>query len=110
MIVRSPKWIESKWYTGITLYPYVFVKAKHKNNKKLLNHESIHIQQQKELLVIGFYLLYLLNWVVNLFRYGTKGKEAYMNIIFEREAYQNEKNMEYLHTRKPYQFIRYWKG
>jgi len=32
---------------------------------------------------------------------------AYQNISFEREAYQNEKELDYLDNRKPFSFINY---
>lgn len=75
-------------------------------NKRVINHESIHDKQAKELLFIFFYLLYVLEWFVRLFLPGN----AYRNISFEREAYANDGNMEYLNTRKHYSFINYLKG
>lgn len=52
----------------------------------------------KELWYIPFYVIYLLEWVVRLFMPGN----AYRNISFEREAYDNEGNMSYLANRKRY--------
>jgi hypothetical protein len=59
--------------------------------------KKIHIEQQKELLVVGFYLLYLFYWVRNL-KQGTD--DSYYAIPFEKEAYFNEVNLNYLKTRK----------
>ena len=95
---------------GITLFPFIFVKDTYYNSlteekkKTLLNHETIHFHQQKELFIIGFYLWYLIEWLIKLFKY--KG-ESYNNISFEREAYKNENNLEYLKTRKLYGFLKY---
>ena len=86
---------------GITLYPFIFLRNKYKNNKKILNHEKIHIEQQKELLIIGFYIWYLLEWIVRIFMKGN----AYKNIRFEKEAYSNADNLDYLKTRKKYNWI-----
>ena len=53
--------IESKWVCrllkirGITLYPFIIVNDV--NNSILLNHEAIHIAQQKELYVFRFYYI-----------------------------------------------------
>ena len=59
MVLYSDKFLDSvSWFMkvgGITLYPFIILRKKHKKNKIILNHESIHIEQQKELLVIGFY-------------------------------------------------------
>ena len=61
------------------------------------NHEAIHTAQMKELLYIGFYVAYLLEW---LYRLVFHTKTAYMGISFEKEAYGNEDNLSYLSTRK----------
>lgn len=89
---------------GFAFYPFVVVK----NNASdfTINHEKIHIRQQKEMFVIFFYLVYGLNFIYNLFLYKDSYK-AYRNIIFEREAYQNEKNLNYLKERKPFAFLKY---
>jgi len=50
----------------------------------------------KELLFIFFYIIYILEWLIRLFI----NKNAYKNISFEKEAYSNENNLEYLKTRK----------
>lgn len=66
--------------------------------KKVMNHEAIHLAQQKELLFVGFFLLYFLEW---LFRLITPPwKTAYKDISFEREAKMNQDNPDYLKTRK----------
>jgi hypothetical protein len=34
---------------------------------------------------------------------------AYRNISFEREAYANQRNLDYLNSRRPYSWRRYMK-
>lgn len=93
---------------GVALYPFILLKYRHlRKDKYLMNHEEIHLQQQKELLVLPFYLLYLGNYIVNLFRYRNH-YEAYRNISFEREAYANEHDLDYLKKRKFGAFWKYW--
>tara|TARA_E500000331_G_scaffold76355_1_gene71651 strand:+ start:674 stop:1042 length:369 start_codon:yes stop_codon:yes gene_type:complete len=70
------------------------------------NHETIHYKQWLELLFIGFLILYPLFWVINLLRYRS-GDLAYYDIPFEREAYDNDQNLNYLNERKPYAWIHY---
>jgi hypothetical protein len=41
----------------------------------------------KELLYIGFYVWYVIEWVFNLFKYCDR-MVAYRNISFEKEAYK----------------------
>lgn len=62
-----------------------------------MNHEYIHTEQMKELWYVGFYILYILEW---LYRLVFHAKTAYKGISFEREAYQHEKDLDYLKTRK----------
>jgi hypothetical protein len=96
---------------GITLFPYIILRERYLNgikyytdkNLTIINHESIHIEQQKELLIIGFYLWYVIEWIIRLFMKGN----AYQNISFEREAYLNQDNSEYLSERKKYSFLKY---
>ncbi|RVU01314.1 hypothetical protein EOD41_04940 [Mucilaginibacter limnophilus] len=85
--------------SGMALFPFILVsKEKDRNNKVLIHHETIHMKQQAELLVIPFYLLYLINYLINLAKYREHNK-AYLNIVFEREAYANERNFDYTKTR-----------
>ncbi len=101
------KFMVPKGYIGITLYPFIFLKKKDlKSNKLLINHEKIHLKQQVELLLIFFYIFYGLEWFIKYFKYKN-GYIAYQNLSFEREAYKNEKNFNYLKTRKFWAFIKY---
>lgn len=114
IIKYSDKFLNSiSWFMkigGITLWPFVVLREKHNANKwareraaRIINHESIHIKQQEELLIIPFYVLYITEWFIKLFFYG---KQAYYNISFEREAYDNDDNLEYLSSRKNYRWIK----
>lgn len=85
--------------------------------KSTVNHESIHTAQMRDFckwLPVGgtiFYLVYFGEWIVNLFKYGVKNNIAYDHISFEREAYCNEDNLEYLKTRKKFgQWKENWKS
>ncbi len=101
------KWIVPKGFVGITIFPFVFVrKKKHLKKKVLLNHEKIHLRQQAELLIIGFYLWYFISYVVRLIKYR-EHKKAYKNIVFEREAFAEQKNLNYLETRSFWSFNNY---
>ena len=78
--------------------------------KGLVNHEGIHIMQQVELLVVGFFLAYGINYLVNRIK-GMDHKKAYYEIIFEREAYDNQDNYDYIDGRKWFApFRSYWKS
>ncbi|MFJ1424990.1 hypothetical protein ACILD6_00015 [Capnocytophaga canimorsus] len=103
-MIRVCKWLVPKGYRAITLYPFIFVRVwADKDNAVLINHERIHLRQQLELLVIFFYLWYLLDFLWKYAKYRNWNK-AYRNIIFEREAYSNESDLQYLKTRKRFGF------
>jgi hypothetical protein len=92
---------------GMALFPFILVKNKSlKKDKYLINHEKIHLIQQLELLIIPFYILYLINYFINRFRYHDHDA-AYRNIFFEREAYQNDDNLDYLKKRPLWNFRKY---
>ena len=105
-----PKWMAKIQgnYRGITLYPFgIFLKKlDYPDIDTLVNHETVHWQQQKEMLVLPFYLWYGIEWIVNIFKFG---KRAYVKLSFEQEAYNNQKNLDYLKTRKKFSWIKYLK-
>jgi hypothetical protein len=72
-----------------------------------MNHEKIHLQQQLELLILPFYVLYIGHYLFNLVKYRNHNT-AYRNICFEREAYDNDWDLNYLPTRRIWAFWRYW--
>lgn len=98
---------------GISIFPYVVLRETYlqdnkfwtKRRAKTINHETIHFQQQLEMLVIPFYLLYFLEYLIR-FLISFDGNKAYRSISFEQEAYNNEYNLEYLKTRKRYNWLR----
>jgi hypothetical protein len=93
------------WIEGITLYPFVFHRKK-TLPQWLINHEYIHIKQQLELGILIFYCWYLLEYLVRLIQYKNHYK-AYRNICFEREAYKNDENLDYVTHRKVWAFWAY---
>ena len=105
IVIYNDKFLKSvSWFMkvyAITLFPFIILRKKYKGSEVLLNHESIHLEQQKELLIVGFYLWYLVEWIIRLFMRGN----AYRNISFEKEAYTNQDNLNYLKTRKRYNWL-----
>lgn len=82
---------------AITIGPFVFCRDAIPDETK--NHESIHWEQYKETLFIGFFLLYPVSYLINIAK-GYNLADSYRNIWFEKEAYLNAKNLDYLSTRK----------
>ena len=75
-------------------------------DKYVINHERIHTAQQRELLFVPFYILYVIEWLVRLVQFRNR-HDAYMNISFEHEAYANGDNLDYLPNRKLFAWRHY---
>ncbi|UNZ00221.1 hypothetical protein MQE36_07725 [Zhouia spongiae] len=102
------KHIFPKPYVGLTLWPVIFIKDNDlRQDEILINHEKIHLKQQLELLIIPFYIIYLIEWVIGILKYRST-YTAYKNVSFEREAYANEHDPDYLKIRNPWSFTRYY--
>lgn len=100
------KWI-LKGFSGLTVFPFVFVAHKKwLQDAAFIRHEKIHLRQQLELLILPFFVWYFFEYLLRLIQYGNR-KKAYRNISFEREAYANESNENYLQNRRFYSFLRY---
>lgn len=109
-------------FKAITVGCFILVKRGRMLSEKDISHEAIHWEQQKELLVVFFYLLYCLFFAVELVRCFTDERRgwqpsahrslwerAYRSICFEREAYQNQADIRYAgQTRKHFAWLRYF--
>ena len=108
MIIKNskvPKWasIVIDVY-AIALWPFVFIRDE--GNEVTINHEKIHLRQQVELLVVGFYILYGFYWLKSFVKSRDKD-QAYYDIPFEKEAYTMQKDMTYLDNRSRYAWLNF---
>ena len=94
MIIVKNKFIPFSGYSSITIWPFIFTKVDMEEIE--LNHENIHGRQQLECLIIPFYIIYLIEAIL----------KGYSHICFEKEAYANQDNLNYLKTRKWYSMWR----
>lgn len=93
-------------FQAINLFGVLFVKGV--CDRITLNHECIHTAQLRECLYVGFYVLYVSEWLVRCVQY--RGFErGYLNISFEREAYAHQQDDHYLQTRPRYAFRHYFR-
>lgn len=94
-----------KGFVAINLFGIIFVRKEYKQYEQtnrfaiVIRHELIHTAQMKELNYVFFYLQYVIEYIIKLFYYFNFYK-AYKNISFEREAYSNETNLNYLRDRE----------
>ncbi|WP_303031691.1 hypothetical protein [uncultured Duncaniella sp.] len=77
-------------------------------DEKVINHECVHTAQQRELLFVPFYLLYLAEWAVRFIQHRD-WRKAYYAISFEREAYAYGGDLRYHKSRKRYNWLNYLK-
>ena len=107
MILIVSKYLTPKGFRGLTFFPFVFMADKEdKLNEIFINHEKIHLRQQLELLIVPFFIWYLMEFFVRWFQFKDK-YVAYKNISFEREAYENEKDLDYIKLRSFWKFLLY---
>lgn len=95
-----------KGYTAITLFPFIIFKNKRSITQGIISHEKIHLRQQAEMLILPFYIWYALEYLIKKNKYKTKFN-TYKNLSFEREAYDNDANLDYLKQRKFYSWFKY---
>jgi len=94
------------WFKYLSFY--FFEASKFKTDKILINHEKIHLKQQIELLWIFFFIWYAVEYYIRLLQCKNH-QNAYKQISFEKEAYANQSNLDYLKTRKLFSFFFYFK-
>jgi hypothetical protein len=102
---RIPKMLS--WFMevgGITLFPFIFIRGE--GTPQLINHESIHIAQYRETLVLGFLFFYLWDFVHGYIKYRNYD-QAYRSIRFEKESYENEHDKNYLDMRESFAWRKY---
>lgn len=98
------RFLPFRGYSVINLFGVLFVRKNPDGSiteptEVTLNHERIHTAQMKELLFVGFYLWYGLEYLfIRLLH--RKQVCAYMDVSFEEEAHGNECNLNYLQSRR----------
>lgn len=93
-------------YKAITIGPFIITKSNTVLDPIDIQHEGIHWAQEKEMLIIPFFLWYVIEFFIRLIIYRDWNK-AYKNISFEQEAYSNQEDSEYIKNRKYYNWIKY---
>ena len=104
MKVIHNRFLPIKGFAAINLFGIIFARKGITISKEMLNHEYIHTLQQRELLWIGFYLIYIIEWLYLIIRFKSAFR-AYRNIHFEREAYIHQTDETYASTRQNYAWL-----
>ena len=123
--------IPFKGFQAITILPFIFARNSAKWLKDyVLNHETIHLRQQLEVLIVAFvfilamilifgiswwwmsasllvyYAWYVAEWLIRWAVCHDRNL-AYKNIAVEQEAYLNEHDMGYLKDRRLFAWVEY---
>jgi|SRR5690606_5634468 len=110
MFLIVAKYLIPKGYRGMAVFPFILVKYyKDQVNVVFLNHEKIHLRQQIEMLILPFFVWYIVEFFIRFIQYKNTDL-AYRNISFEREAYTNETDLNYLKNRSFFCFLHYLKN
>lgn len=104
-------WMKESWgKLGMMIFPFILINKKLKSTpeklERVINHEKIHILQCLEMLVIPFHVWYGIEYIIGRIK-GMKHNDAYRNISFEKEAFDNDDNLKYRKDRKLYAFTKY---
>ncbi len=111
-MVKYVNWLGKKtqgFTFGKTIYLNANMTFSESQLEVIINHESIHLAQYKECTWVGFILIYLINFLLICWKfpiYAIVGTSVYRRLLFEQEAYKNEKNLNYLQTRKPFAWLK----
>lgn len=106
MRIIENRFIPPNGYKGMNVCGLLFVRKGVIMREVDYNHESIHTVQWRELLYLGFLVLYVGDFLCKLIRYR-KWYKAYRCIVFEREAYDNQWNPQYLESRTAFAWKKY---
>lgn len=101
-------------FKAMTIGPWIFCKKGVVLTPMDINHEAIHWEQYKELLIVVFPFVYITLFIIELvscvinhdrgkiknIRKNNVFRRAYRSIALEREAYEHENDMEYV-ARRP---------
>ena len=92
---------------AMAIFPFIIVTDKAvKQNVSIINHEKIHWNQQIELLLLFFYIMYFCFYMFYRFK-GMNHFNAYMAIPFEKEAYKNQYNLSYRKNRFLFAWLKF---
>jgi hypothetical protein len=107
MFLIITKFLIPKGYRGFAVFPFVFHRN-HSDREDLVfvNHEKIHLRQQLEMWLVSFFIWYFIEFLLRFIQYRNWNL-AYQNISFEREAYENETEPDYLKRRSFWGFRKY---
>ena len=102
MKVTYNRLIPFRGFAAINLFGHVFAREEYRPiSDRTRRHEAIHTAQMRETGYVGFYLIYVAEWLYQWARLRS-AKQAYYAVRFEREAYAHQDELDYLTHRRPF--------
>ena len=106
MKVTYNRLIPFRGFAAINFFGHVFAREEYRPiSDRTLRHEAIHTAQMRETGYVGFYLIYVAEWLYQWARLRS-AKQAYYAVRFEREAYAHQNELDYLTHRRPFAWTR----
>lgn len=98
--------------TAFVLFPFVVINTPVAlspllDTEALLEHENVHVAQQRELLIIGAFIVIWIELLYKRLRFYPTFAIARLNLSMEREALYNQRNPEFLANRPMFNWINY---
>ena len=104
---KIPVWLSKVAPINIGALSFAFfVWGRDGLSERTKRHETIHYQQQLEMLFVFQWIMYGAFWLRGYWKYRN-GKQAYYQCPFEQEAYGNQDDIEYFEFRKRYAWLKY---
>ena len=110
-------------FKAMAVWPFIFIRSDKLFRETDIIHEEIHGRQQKEMLLIFFYITYFICWFKELIHCGINKDRGQIvdkrykprkfisrvehSIIFEREAYEMQFDDLYLARRKFWAWVKF---
>lgn len=100
--------IPAKGYIAILILFWMVVREEYRNKLPWFAeiHETIHLRQELEMLVMLFYLWYGIEFILKL-AVTFSCSRAYRSVSFEQEAYSNQLDRNYLERRRHFAWLKY---
>ena len=92
----------AKTARAAAFFPFIIFRDETQVVPWVINHERIHFRQQTDLLFVGAWILWGIEWVYARCVLRKDWKEAYLLGSGEQEAYRNQQDFDYLKHRKPF--------
>lgn len=104
---KLPVWLSKLAPINIWAFSFgCWVWCRGELSEETRRHETIHFQQQLEMLFIFQWICYGLGWLIGFAKYRD-GKKAYRENPFEQEAYDLEGDDDALINRKRWGWLKY---